>query len=130
MPTVGNAGRLARRLLYLSLRLRAKSSRDSLCEEVAMRFHVERDKRLHPIRDVQIDAPPSSNRAFVMRRYGTSGQLPFTSKRAASLTYDERIVDDSPMIAMCYEAHLSMQSMLAAFAEARGDGDAPAGPNL
>jgi hypothetical protein len=30
-------------------------------------------------------------------------------------------LDDSPMIAACYEVHLSMQKMLAVFAELRGD---------
>jgi len=34
---------------------------------------------------------------------------------------EDDIAGDSPMITACYEAHLSMEKMLAAFAELRGD---------
>ena len=61
-----------------------------------MRFHTERDKRLHPMR------PPVS---------------------AKSAFQDNEIVDDLLVISMCYEAHLSMQQMLAVFSEMR-EGDA------
>jgi hypothetical protein len=41
--------------------------------------------------------------------------------RAVRLLQDDGIVEDSPVINICYEAHLSMEKMLAAFAELRGD---------
>jgi hypothetical protein len=73
-----------------------------------MRFHTERDKRLHPMRDVQMQAPP-----------------PVSSKSAFQ---DNGIVDDLLVISMCYEAHLSMQQMLAVFSEMReGDDALPSG---
>jgi len=68
-----------------------------------MRFHTERDKRLHPMRDVQMQTPP-----------------PVSAKSAFQ---DNEIVDDLLVISMCYEAHLSMQQMLAVFSEMR-EGDA------
>ena len=67
-----------------------------------MRFHTERDKRLHPMRDVQMQAPPPGSKSALQ---------------------DNEIVDDLLVISMCYEAHLSMQQMLAAFSEIR-EGDA------
>jgi hypothetical protein len=73
-----------------------------------MRFHTERDKRLHPIRDVQMQAPPLVS--------------------AKSAFQDNEIVDDLLVISMCYEAHLSMQQMLAVFSEMReGDAVHPSG---
>ena len=54
-----------------------------------MRFHTERDKRLHPMRGTPL--------------------------------HDEGTTDDWLVISMCYEAHLSMQQMLAALSEMRGD---------
>jgi hypothetical protein len=67
------------------------------CLFCAMKFHKDRDNRLHPLRPAGFEAPQNDG-----------------------------IADDSPMIAACYEGHLSMQKMLAAFAELRGDdaGDA------
>jgi hypothetical protein len=44
-----------------------------------------------------------------------------TFQRPEPLLHDDGIVDDSLVISMCYEAHLSMQKMLAVFAELRGD---------
>ena len=41
-----------------------------------MRFHNERDKRLHPMRRPQIDAPPLGNEKSVIRRRGTLAQRP------------------------------------------------------
>jgi hypothetical protein len=38
-----------------------------------------------------------------------------------SLSQDDGIAADSPMITACYEAHLSMEKMLAVWAELRGD---------
>ena len=39
---------------------------------------------------------------------------------------DDGIAADSPMITACYEAHLSMEKMLAVLAELRGDDAADA----
>jgi hypothetical protein len=87
-----------------------------------MRFHKERNKRLHPMGHSQIAAPPPGNEKFVIRRRGILARRPINrSQRSESLVHDEEIADDSLMITLCYEAHLSMQQMLAAFAEIRGD---------
>ena len=89
-----------------------------------MQFQDDRDQRLHSMRHSQIDTPPV-NAKFVMRRRGTPVPRPLQkTQRPESQLHDAGIVDDSPMITMCYEAHLSMQKMLAVFAELRGD-DAP-----
>jgi hypothetical protein len=69
-----------------------------------MKFHKDRENRFHPIRPSQIDAPPSRNAKFV-----------------ELLSQEDGIADDSPMITACYETHVSMERMLAAFAELRGD---------
>jgi len=74
-----------------------------------MRFHTERDKRLHPMRDIQ--------KRSIER-----------SQRSKSALQDNGIVDDLLVINMCYEAHLSMQQMLAVFSEMReGDAVHPSG---
>jgi len=87
-----------------------------------MRFHNERDKRLHPMRHSQKEAPPPGNQTFAIRRRGTLAQRPIKrSQRSEVLLQDSEIADDSIMISVCYEAHISMQQMLAAFAEMRGD---------
>jgi hypothetical protein len=73
-----------------------------------MRFHTERDKRLHPMPDVQRSIE--------------------RSQRSKSAFQDNGIVDDLLVISMCYEAHLSMQQMLAVFSEVReGDAAHPSG---
>ena len=93
-----------------------------------MRFHKERDTRFHPMRPTQIDAPPSRSAKFGIRRPATPAPraIKRQSLRSELLSQQDEIVGDSPMIAACYEAHLSMEKMLAAFAELRGDdaGDA------
>jgi hypothetical protein len=87
-----------------------------------MRFHNERDKRLHPTRHSQIEAPLSGNEKFAIRRPGALGQRPFKKTRCSAVpSQGDGTADDSIMITVCYEAHLSMQQMLAAFAEMRGD---------
>jgi hypothetical protein len=99
-----------------------KSSKDQSFREMAMRFHNERDKRLHPMRRPQIDAPPLGNEKSVIRRRGTLAQRPpKRSQRSEYLLRDDEIAEDSLMITVCYEAHLAMQKMLTAFAEIRGD---------
>jgi hypothetical protein len=98
------------------------------CLFCAMKFHKDRDNRLHPLRPAGFEAPPPRNAKFVLRRPGTLGPRPTKrqSLRSEWPSQNDGIADDSPMIAACYEGHLSMEKMLAAFAELRGDdaGDA------
>ena len=88
-----------------------------------MRFHKDRENRFYPMRPFQIDAPPPRNTKFVMRRPGTLGPRPIKrrSPRSELLSQEDGIDGDSPMITACYEAHLSMEKMLAVFADLRGD---------
>jgi hypothetical protein len=94
-----------------------------------MRFHTERDKRLHPMPDVQVQAPPPVSAKFVNRRPGLVVQRSIErSQRSKSAFQDNGIVDNLLVISMCYEAHLSMQQMLAVFSEMReGDAALPSG---
>jgi hypothetical protein len=98
------------------------------CLFCAMKFHKDRDNRLHPLRPAGFEAPPPRNAKFVLRRPGTLVPRPTKrqSLRSEWPSQNDGIADDSPMIAACYEGHLSMEKMLAAFAELRGDdvGDA------
>lgn len=86
-----------------------------------MRFHKDSDKRFQ--RPSRIDAPPPRNARFTMRRPETLHQCPCKkrSPRTELLLQEDGIADDSPMIAACYEAYLSMEKMLAVFATLRGD---------
>jgi hypothetical protein len=87
-----------------------------------MRFHTERDKRLHPMRDTQMHAPPPGREKFVMRQPGILVQRPIERfRRSKFALHDDGIIDDLLVISMCYEAHLSMQQMLAALSEMRRD---------
>jgi hypothetical protein len=87
-----------------------------------MRFHNERNKRLHPMGRSQIDAPRSGNERFVIRRRVILALRPINkSQRSESLLRDEEIADESLVITLCYEAHLAMHQMLAVFADMRGD---------
>jgi hypothetical protein len=89
---------------------------------MAMRFHDERNKRLHPIGYSQIDAPPSGDEKFVIRRRALLAPRPVNrSQRSESLLHDEEIADEALVITLRYEAHLAMQHMLTVFAELRGD---------
>jgi len=54
-----------------------------------------------------------------MRFHIDWGKSPF--RHLELLSQHDGITDDSPMITAVYEAHLSMERMLAAFAELRGD---------
>jgi hypothetical protein len=99
--------------------------------EMAMRFHNERNKRLHPMGDSQIDAPPSGNEKFAIRRRAILARRPIKrSQRLESLLHGEEIADDSLMVTLCYDAHLAMQQMLAVFAEMRGDMDDISGTDI
>jgi hypothetical protein len=85
-----------------------------------MRFHDERDKRLHSMRHSQIPAKPPGNQRFAVHRSGTLAQSPIKRSRRSEVPLQDDD-DDSLMVTVCYEAHLSMQQMLAVFAEMRGD---------
>jgi hypothetical protein len=89
---------------------------------MAMRFHDETNKRLHPMGHSQIDAPASGDERFVIRRRALLAPRPINrSQRSEFLLHDEEIADESLVVTLCYEAHLAMQQMLAVFAEMRGD---------
>jgi hypothetical protein len=97
-------------------------TRRTVFEGDVVRFHTERDKRLHPMRDTQMHAPTPASKSFVNRRYGFGVKRPIErSQRSKFPLHDNGIVDDLLVISMCYEVHLSMQQMLAAFAQIRGD---------
>lgn len=85
-----------------------------------MRFHEERERRLHPMRAAE---PPPHNAKFVLHKREILGQRPFKSRCVHSELWSQQdgVSGDSPMITACYEAHLAMQKMLAAFAELRGE---------
>jgi hypothetical protein len=86
-----------------------------------MHLHDQTDKRLQPTRLTRIETSPANAR-FGMRFVHRAIKR---FQRPERRLRDAWIVDDSPMITMCYEAHLSMQKMLAAFAELRGDDTGP-----
>jgi hypothetical protein len=89
---------------------------------MAMRFHDERNKRLHPMAHSQIDAPASGNEKFVIRRRALLARRPINrSQRSESQLPDEEIADESLVVTLCYEAYLAMQQMLVVFADMRGD---------
>jgi hypothetical protein len=107
---------------FFLCRLRSKSFKDSYIREMSMRFHDERNKRLHPMGHSPIDAPPSGSEKFVIRRRALLAPRPINrSQRSESLLHNEEIADESLVITLCYEAHLAMHQMLAVFADMRGD---------
>jgi hypothetical protein len=85
-----------------------------------MRFHDERERRLRPIRPLE---PPARSPKFVLHHREILGQRPHKSRCVHSELWSQEdgVSVDSPMITACYEAHLAMKKMLAAFAELRGD---------
>jgi hypothetical protein len=88
-----------------------------------MRFHIDSDKGFHAMLPSQINAPPQRDAESAMGQPGTVVPRPIArqSPRSELLSQDDGITDDSPMITAVYEAHLSMEKMLAAFAALRGD---------
>ena len=87
-----------------------------------MRFHDERNKRLHQTGHLQIDAPPSGDEKLVIRRRALLASRPVNrSQRSESPLHDKEIADEALVITLRYEAHLAMQHMLTVFAELRGD---------
>lgn len=87
-----------------------------------MRFHKDRENRLYPLSHSPINAPPPRNAKFVMRSPGSLAHHPVERPAPRSDSLAEGMTGESPMLTAYYEAYLSMEQMLAAFAELRGDG--------
>jgi hypothetical protein len=88
-----------------------------------MRFHIEWGKALHAMLPFQINPSPSRNAKSAIPKPGTLAWRPIVRKslRLELLSQNDGIAEDSAMITAVYEAHLSMEKMLAALAELRGD---------
>ncbi len=88
-----------------------------------MRFHINWGKAIHALLPVQINAPPLRTAKSAMRQPGALVPRPIVrqSLRSKLLSQNDGIAEDSAMIAAVYEAHLSMEKMLAVLAELRGD---------
>jgi hypothetical protein len=88
-----------------------------------MRFHFGRGKGFHAILPFQITGPPPCDAKSAMCEPGTFAPRPIATQslRLELLSQDDGITGDSPMITAVYETHLSMEQMLTAFAELRGD---------
>ena len=81
-----------------------------------MRLHIDTGKDFYlvlPQRDAEsaMDQPGTLVPRLIAKQ----------SLRSELLSQDDGITDDSPMITAIYEAHLSMEKMLTAFAELRSD---------
>ena len=88
-----------------------------------MRFHIDWGKGFHTKLPFHIIGPPSHGAKSAMYQPGTLAPRPIErqSLPLELLSQDDGITDDSPMITAVYETHLSMEKLLAAFAELRGD---------
>ena len=88
-----------------------------------MRFHIDTGKDFRAMPPSQITGPLPRDAKSAMCQPGSLAPRPIAgeSVRSELLSQDDGIMDDSPMIIAVYEAHLSMEKMLAAFAELRGD---------
>ena len=88
-----------------------------------MRFHINWGKAIHALVPFQINAPPLRTANSTMRQPATLSPCPIArqSLRLELLSQNDGIAEDSAMIAAVYEAHLSMEKMLAVLAELRGD---------
>ena len=123
LPTAENENAWHGACLFFLCRQRSKSFKDSYFREMPMRFHDERNKRLHPIGHSRIDAPPSGSEKFVIGGRALLARRPIKRfQRLESRLHDEEVADESlVVINLRYEAHLAMQQMLAVFADMRGD---------
>jgi len=88
-----------------------------------MSFHVDWGKALQAILPFQINPPPRRYAKSGMRQRGTFSQCPIArpSLRLGLPSQNDGIAEDSVMITEVYETHLSMEKMLTALAELRGD---------
>jgi hypothetical protein len=94
-------------------------SRAKVRGEGAMKFHIDWGKALQVMLPFHGGAHLSRD---AMRPARIRAPRPVGKPlRPGSLSQNEWIADDSPMITAIYEAHLSMETMLAALAELRGD---------
>jgi hypothetical protein len=121
---VGHRKNLARRLLGFLYGSRAsRFGRSDFQEDGAMKFHINWGKAIHALLPFQINALPLRTAKSAMRQPGTLARRPIArqSLRLELLLQNDGIAEDSAMIAAVYEAHLSMEKMLAVLAELRGD---------
>ena len=88
-----------------------------------MKFHINWGKAIHALLPFQINALPLRTAKSAMRQPGTLARRPIPRQflRLELLSQNDEIAEYSPMITAVYEAHLSMEKMLAALAELRGD---------
>ncbi len=88
-----------------------------------MRLHIEWGKTLQAILPFQINPSPARFAKSATRQPGILARGPMArhSVRLELLSQNDGIAEDSAMITAVYEAHLSMEKMLAALAELRGD---------
>jgi len=88
-----------------------------------MRFHINWGKAIHALLPFQINTPPLCTTKSAMRQPGTLARRHIARKslRLELLSQNDGIAEDSAMITAVYETHLSMEKMLAALAELRGD---------
>jgi hypothetical protein len=82
----------------------------------AMRLQIDTGKELYAVLP-QRDAESAMDQRGILVPRPIARQ----SLRSELLSQDDGITDDSPMITALYEAHLSMEKMLAALAELRLD---------
>jgi hypothetical protein len=122
LPTAENESAWHGACSFPLVRIAQQSFKGSYIREMPMRFHDERNKRLHPMGHSPIDALALSDEKFALRRRAILARRPINrSQRSESLLHDGEIADESLVITQCYEAHLAMQQMLAVFADMRGD---------
>ncbi|MGO9990553.1 MAG: hypothetical protein ACLQAR_15595 [Steroidobacteraceae bacterium] len=88
-----------------------------------MRFHIDWGKTFQAMLAFQISPPAQRNIKSAIRQPETLAPRPMArrSPRLELPSQNAGIVEDSAMISALYEAHLSMEKMLAALAEFRGD---------
>jgi hypothetical protein len=92
----------------------------------AIRFHINWGKAIHallPFRSNARGTAKLGTAKFEMHQPEILAPPPFArqSLRLELPARDDGIGEDSAMIAAVYEAHLSMEKMLAVLAELRGD---------
>ena len=85
-----------------------------------MRFHVDWGKALQAVLPFHGGARLARD-AMRLSRIRALRLIERPSQRTGTLLQNSEIADDSPMIAAIYEAHESLESMLAALAELRED---------
>jgi hypothetical protein len=88
-----------------------------------MRLHIDRGKGFYTMPPFQITGAPPYEEKSAMCQPATLGPRPIEKQplRLESPSQVDAKSDDSPMITALFEAHLSMEKFLAAFAELRGD---------